>query len=251
MALLALFSAGCVDRMIFPAPPAGYDDALPGLNRIADGDGRIAALWLPAPGATTAVLYFHGNGEDLGYSRDRIEDIRSETGCSVLAIDYPGYGLSTGEPSESGCYHAAECALIVLERDHGFTPDKVVLFGRSLGTGVAVDLAARRRVKGLVLVSPYTSTFRVVTRYGFLPFDRFDNLSKIGDVTCPLFIAHGDLDEVIPYAMGREIFESADHSRDKRFLTLAGMRHNDPLGRSAARPYWDGVRRVTGGAAGI
>ena len=250
---LALFGAGCTDALIFPAPRPSYDGYLPGLVKLSDGEGgEIAAIWLPSDGSDTAVLYFHGNGEDLGHIRPTLEELRRETGCSVFAVDYPGYGLSSGSPSEDGCYHAANMALAKLSSDYGYRADSVVVFGRSLGTGVAVDLAARKRVKGLVLVAPYTSTFRVVTKVKVLPMDRFDNLAKIERITCPLFVAHGDADEVIPWSQGRQLFESAENSKDKKFLTLQGLHHNDDIPMTQTAAYWDGVRHVTGSApAGI
>ena len=173
--------------------------------------------------------------------------LRDFTGCEVLAVDYPGYGLSSGQPSEGGCYQAADAAFAKLYSNYGYKQESVVVFGRSLGTGVAVDLVARHKVKGLVLVSPFTSTFRVITKVKLVPFDRFDSLAKIGRVTCPLLVVHGDRDAVVPFAMAEEIFASATGASRKEYLRLPGARHNEDLPGAYAEVYCAAVRRITGG----
>jgi fermentation-respiration switch protein FrsA (DUF1100 family) len=242
------FGCACADSMIFPAPRPSYDNALTGLVKIPGGDGAgVAGLWIPRVGAKTAILYFHGNGEDLGYDAAMLREIGEFTGCSVLGIDYPGYGLTPGKPSEDGCYAAADAAFVELQKTYGYTPDNIVVFGRSLGTGVAVDLAARHNVKGLILVSPFTSTFRVITKVKLLPIDRFDSLAKIDRVRCPLLIVHGERDEVIPFTQGNQLFEAAENAVSKKFLPIPDGRHNDGIPGAYAEQYGNEILRIVNG----
>ncbi|HET8759511.1 MAG TPA: alpha/beta hydrolase, partial [Nitrospiria bacterium] len=151
-------------------------------------------------------------------------------GLAVFAIDYRGYGRSQGKPSEQGLYRDARAAWSDLTGDLAVPPDRIVVAGRSLGSGPAVQLATEVRPAGLVLESPMTNIpdmARVV--YPFLPVSllvrtRFDNAQKIGRVTCPVLVVHAGQDDIIPPAMGRRIFETA---RDPKHWALLPGRHND------------------------
>lgn len=224
------------NALIFPAPPSHYGDTLPDLIRIpVPGGGEAAALWLPSAGAKQAILYFHGNGEDLGSIRERLLRLRKETGCAILAVDYPGYGLTQGPPSESGTLRVADAAFRHLVGVRDFAPKDIVLRGYSLGSGPAVDLAARHAVRGVVLEAPFTSTFRVVTRAKLLPFDRFDNLAKIDRVQSPLLIIHGDRDPVIPFEHGQKLHAAAVNAPSRRFIRLPGAGHDMRADNETAR----------------
>lgn len=250
IAYAGLFTfCGCHSHsMIFPAPPASYDTTLPGLVKIPmPGGANAAGLWLPRAGAKTVILFLHGNGDDLGHQAPQLREIGGFTGCSVLGIDYPGYGLTPGQPSEEGCYAATDAAYAVLQKDYGYTPDNIVVFGHSLGTGPAVDLASRNRVKGLILLSPYTSTFRVLTKVKLLPFDCFDNLAKIDRVCSPLLIVHGDSDETIPFSQGKELFAAAGKTETKRFLTIPCGGHVEGIPGPYAEQYRHEIRRIAHG----
>lgn len=248
--LLCLFGCSVADSMIFPAPRPSYDASFPGLVRIpsASKDSPdVTGLWIPRAGAKTAILYLHGNGEDLGHVAGTLGRIGELTDCSVLGIDYPGYGLTGGEASEDGCYAATEGAFARLQTEFGYKPEAVVVLGRSLGTGPAVDLATKHTPKGLILIAPYTSTFRVVTKVRLLPVDRFNNIGKIDAVRCPLLIIHGDRDEVIPFSHGEALFEAAENASPKRFLRIPGGYHNrDMPGEAHAREFVDAIREITG-----
>ncbi len=236
VAYAGLFVFGWVwaDELVFPAPRSKYAVTLPDLVRLPmPGGGEAAALWLPSSGAKSAILYLHGNGEDLGGIRSHLESLRVLTGCSVLAVDYPGYGLSSGKPSETGTLRAADAAFDHLVSVRGYSQEDIVLWGASLGSGPAVDLAARRHVRGVILVAPFTSTFRTITRVKLLPFDRFDNLAKIDRVQSPLLVLHGERDEVVPFSHGRELADAAVNAPVRRFLPVPGAGHNDLLRRAA------------------
>ena len=227
-ASLAAFAWFGSDALIFPAPRPSYPSTFPDLLRIpVPGGGQIAALWLPKAGATRTILYFHGNAADLGLTRHRLELIREFTGCSLLAIDYPGYGVSTGTPTENSVLHAADAAYDHLRRIRAVPAENIVLWGRSLGSGPAVYLASRHHARALILDAPFTSTFRTVIPRKVLPFDKFDNLTLMPRVQTPVLIAHGNRDTVVPFSHGSELAKAAIHAPAVKFLPLPDVGHND------------------------
>jgi fermentation-respiration switch protein FrsA (DUF1100 family) len=198
----------------------------------ADGT-RLHAWWLPCPGADGAVLYCHGNAGNLSHRGGSIAKFRELLKMSVLIFDYPGYGKSEGRPSEEGCYKAADAAHGFLTGKQRINPERILIYGGSLGGGVAVDLAARQPHRGLVLVKTFTSAPDAgATMFPWLPVrwlmrNRFDNAAKIKNCTRPVFIAHGTADRLIPFAQGKALFDAANPP--KEFFALADADHNDPL----------------------
>ena len=177
-----------------------------------DGE-TLQAWWRPPPlPGQGAVLYFHGNSGSLPQRRDRFEDM-AEAGLGVLAVSYRGYGGSTGRPSEAALIADARTALDWLARRA--PPGRTALFGESLGSGVAIALAAEREVAGLVLDSPYSSIERVAARlYPWLPVsllasERFDSEARIGRVREPILISHCTTDRLIPIAEARRLMARA------------------------------------------
>jgi fermentation-respiration switch protein FrsA (DUF1100 family) len=162
----------------------------------------------------------------------------------VLLADYRGYGRSEGRPSERGVYADARAALAHLTDERGVPEDRVVVFGRSLGGGVAVELARGRDLAGLILESTFTS-ITDVARAAFGPLAgvlgrRFDSASKVAELRCPLLFFHGDRDTIVPYALGQRLFEQAPEP--KAFETLRGAGHNDTV-EVGGRPYFERIRR--------
>lgn len=222
---LALLGCTMADKMIFQPQRSSYDTRLPNLEQVAMPDGTsLAVLFLPNPGVRHTILYFHGNAEDLGNTLPILRQFQAD-GFSVLSFDYRGYGRSEGKPSEEKIYADTDAVLAFAQRKFGVAIGSCIAVGRSVGSGPAVDLAKRASVSGLVLISPFTSTFRVMTKVKLLPFDRFDNLAKISQVQCPVLIFHGTADEVIPFAQGEKLFASANEP--KRPVWITGARHND------------------------
>jgi len=210
--------------MIFLPPPATYRSG-PEIVELRTADGiRIAALHLPNPSGDYTLLYSHGNAEDLGAVRPLLVRLRA-IGFSVFAYDYRGYGASEGRPSERGAYADIDAAYAYLTTALGIPPARIIAYGRSVGSGPAVDLAARRPIGGLVVESAFTTAFRVLTRVPLLPFDRFRNIDKIGRVRCPVLVMHGRADEVVPLAHGEALWRAAP--QPKRFLWADGAGHND------------------------
>lgn len=249
---LGLFAlAGCADTLInHPPRPATYGESMPGFFRIPlPGGGDVAALWIPHPGATTAILCFHGNGVDLGQMRPHLAAMAQRTGCAVLMVDYPGYGLSAGSPTETGTLRSAEVAYENLTRVRGFAPESVVVRGLSLGSGPAVWIAAHRRVKALILDAPFTSTFRVVTHVKLLPVDQFDNLAIADRVQCPVLVVHGDRDTVVPFSHGKELAAAMTNAESVRFLKLPGAGHEITIGDDRDPEERAEVAKIVAGAS--
>jgi fermentation-respiration switch protein FrsA (DUF1100 family) len=151
----------------------------------------------------------------------------------VLIFDYPGYGKSEGRPTEQGCYQAADAAYAFLTVTQKVAPEKILLYGGSLGGGVAVDLATRKSHRGLILVKTFTSAPDTgASMFPWLPVrwlmrNRFDNLAKIKSCHRPVFIAHGTMDNLVPFAHSQRLFEAAHEP--KSFFIMPGADHNAPL----------------------
>jgi fermentation-respiration switch protein FrsA (DUF1100 family) len=151
----------------------------------------------------------------------------------VLIFDYPGYGKSEGSPTEAGCYSAATAAFDWLTDTQHIPANRIILFGESLGGGVATEMAMRRQHRAMVLKSTFTSvpnmarTSWLTSSSAPLVRNQFDNLAKIGRCPSPVYIAHGDLDQMIPLSQGEQLYQAAPSP--KRFVLLKGLGHNDPL----------------------
>ncbi len=198
----------------------------------ADGT-RLHGWWLPQPNAKSALLYLHGNAGNLSWRGNSMVRMREALGVSVLIIDYPGYGKSEGRPSEAGCYQAADAAYAWLTDTQKIEPRNILIYGGSLGGGIAVDLASRHDHRALILVKTFTCMPDVASRHfpwipvRWLMRNRYQSCDKIRACRRPVFIAHGDADEVIPCALGQQLFEAAGDP--KVFHLQPGAGHNDPL----------------------
>jgi fermentation-respiration switch protein FrsA (DUF1100 family) len=220
-AAMAFFAS---EGLIFLPHPPAYRDT-PEIIKIASTNGqRISAIYLTNPAARFTLLVSHGNAEDLGDDRDWLEDLH-KSGFSVFAYDYQGYGTSEGRPTEQGAYDDEEAAYNYLVTRLNVPADHIVIFGRSVGTGPAVHLAARKPVAGVILQSPFLTAFRVLTRVPLLPFDRFPNVRDIHKVRCPMLVIHGTADSVIPFWHGQKLFAAAHEP--KTFFAITGADHND------------------------
>ena len=199
---------------------------------------QISALYLPNPKAMLTVLYIHGNAEDMGDIRPRLEQLQ-QSGLSVFAYDYRGYGTSDGQPSEQNAYQDAKQAYDYLTQELGVTPQRLLVQGRSLGGGSAVYLASHYPVAGVILESTFTSAFRVVVPIPILPFDKFTSLNRLKRVKAPVLVMHGDQDQVIPFDHGRRLYAAA--SGPKQSLWVAGANHNNFL-QIAGEQYFQALQ---------
>jgi hypothetical protein len=195
----------------------------PATLRTPDGMRLQAVTLAPPAGRTdpTWVLFCHGNGSSLQTPdvQDKLIALRN-LGYGVYAFDYRGFGASQGTPSEAGLYEDAMAAYRHLTDEHGIPPEKVVIFGLSLGTGVAVELATRVRAAGLVLNGAFTSIPDAGQRhYPLMPVrliarNQFRSIDKIDRVNMPVLFIHSAGDTFVPYEQGRALFEKA---RDPKF----------------------------------
>lgn len=228
-----------VRSMIFPAAQAPFPEPREGegwsVARYETADGvRLAGAFFPAPAPDAPVLlYFHGNAEAAAHNLPLADELRAR-GFGVFLAEYRGYGGLGGSPSEEGLYADGEAALAALG-PLGVPPSRVVLVGRSLGSGVAVELATRHRVASVVLVSAYTSIVDMgrIVAGPLAPLvvrDRFDSLGKIASVSSPLVLLHGSRDDVVPVAMGRRL---AAARPDARYVEVPEASHNDFPGLAA------------------
>ncbi len=239
LALPIVMLTSLVRSMIFPASQAPFPEPRPGegwsVARYGTADGvRLAGASFPPPSDDAPVLlYFHGNAEAATHNLPLADALRSR-GLGVFLAEYRGYGGLPGSPSEEGLYADGEAALAELGR-LGVPSARVVLVGRSLGSGVAVELATRHRVAAVVLVSAYTSIVDMgrTVAGALAPMfvrDRFDSLGKVGRVAAPLVLVHGTRDDVVPVAMGRRL---AAARPDARWVEVPEATHNDFPGLAA------------------
>lgn len=212
------------DGMMFPYNQTSYDQRLENLKFIKTNDGlQIATKFWKANNEISLILYFHGNYLDLGHLNETAKNFNGY-GYSVLAMDYRGYGLSQGTVTENNAYQDSQL-LYDLALSMGYKDDQLLILGRSIGTGVATELALNNNSKALILVSPFVSAYRVLTNISLTPFDKFNNLAKISQITKPLFIIHGNQDTIIQPWHSEMIFE--EHKGQKQRFLVEGAGHND------------------------
>ncbi len=229
---LILAARAYYPRLLYPAPRG--DPHAPAEGRLLTTRARdgaaVHAAEFSGPMGAPVIVYFHGNGVVMG---DVLWMARAflRRGVGAVLSEYRGYGLSAASaaPSEGGLYEDAEAVLAVLA-GQGIGSERIALFGESLGTGVAVEMAARGHGSAVVLVTPYTSIPEVASRFVFgLPVrllirERFDTLAKAARVDVPVLLLHGTDDEVAPYAMGVKLSTALPHAR---LITVPGGHHND------------------------
>jgi len=222
--IIGLFFA---DLLIHHPPPSGdsYSEYDPNVSLVENSAGnRIATFYLPANSGMPTLLWSHGNAEDIGYLQEVFFSFH-QRGYGILAYDYPGYGISEGKPNEKNCYDAAQTVWNHLTQKLKISPDQIIIFGQSVGSGPAVWLASHQKCAGLVMISPFTSAFRTATRFPLFPGDKFKNIDRIESINMPLLIIHGKKDEVIAQWHGRKLHEL--HPGPKTFIDVPESGHND------------------------
>jgi uncharacterized protein len=223
-------------RLVFVPPPqaihptpcaAGWPEAQEAILDTEDGE-RVRVWEVPPRGDKPVVIYFHGNGEIVAWRATRHHRIAAD-GTGVVALSYRGYMGSSGTPTEDGLLRDGEAALRFVTSRWPSNP--VVLWGHSLGSGVAVALAARHPVAKVILEAPFSSTVDLAAlRFPIVPvrwlmLDQFRSDQRIAAVTAPLLIMHGDQDGVIPIGQGERLFGLA--REPKRFVRFPGGNHID------------------------
>jgi uncharacterized protein len=176
------------------------------------------------------IIFFYGNGACMAYCTDIFDHLR-RLGVNVIMPDFEGYGMSGGKPSEKGCYAAADAAYDYLKGSGTVDMKKIVLVGWSLGGAVAIDLASRRPVHGLVTVSAFTSLADMAHQLvrwipiSFVLKYRFDNIDKLDHISCPILIVHGTNDELVPFWMAAKLAAAAKGNVQR--YNVQGAGHND------------------------
>lgn len=226
-----------VDKFAFPVPPKEWAAeallARPDLIYLTTAnEDKIAAVHIRRSkrGTDRVILYSHGNAEDLGQRLAYLDLMAKVCGTDVLAYEYCGYGFSEGTPSEENCLLAIDAAYQYL-LGH-FPPNRIVAFGRSIGSGPTVDLAMRHPdLRGMVLQSPLESCGRAVfgnnaiTSWIGYRMDLFRNYEKIDKVGCPVLVMHGTADEIVPWESGLAIHEACKNAVEPLWLEDFG--HNN------------------------
>lgn len=219
-----------------------------GTDIVAEFGGALDRSGKPARdgGRAPTVIFFYGNGSCASFMAEEFWQIR-RMGANVIMPDFPGYGMSGGRPSEKGFYATADAVYDCLQRREGINRDRIVAVGWSMGGAVAIDLASRRKVAALETISAFTSLAAVAqTMTPWLPVrwvlrSRFDNLSKIPLVVCPVFIAHGSEDRIVPPSMAGQL-AAATRGKVMPFV-VEGAGHNDvfDIGGDA---LWSAMRKL-------
>jgi pimeloyl-ACP methyl ester carboxylesterase len=273
------------DRLAFPAPRAKLPDPkrlgvengervelvsadgtklvgwylAPQVEEVGGGWGRLgkvdaAQSNLPKPSPTSrtspGLLWFYGNGENIATIWPIVREFQPP-GTAVLVLDYPGYGGSGGRATENSLYAAADAAYAALTARPDVDPQRIYVYGRSLGSAVATYTAAHHPVAGLILESPFTNAAAMAKyHYGLLP--RFllrlslDNVANVRRVTCPILLFHGDADRLVPTAMGMAVAAAA--AGPVEVVLIHGSGHNDTYdigGRSYRDKMWQFIGRTS------
>lgn len=231
--LLLLVYLGQRALQYFPerarTPPAAA--GLPEAEEVvldSSGGARVIVWHIPPRGEKPVVLYFHGNGGSLRGRVDRFRALAAD-GTGLIALSYRGYGGSSGRPTEKGLIDDALAAYAFAAAR--YPASRLALWGESLGTGVAVALAAQKPVGRIVLESPFTSIADIAAQiYWFFPVrllikDSFRSDLLIGTVTAPFLILHGDKDSIVPIALGDQLYKLI--TAPKRFVRFPGAGHNE------------------------
>jgi uncharacterized protein len=233
VAMVALASL-VQDRLLyFPVRPLEASPASRGLKsdelRLTASDGVPLHGWWIHGGGDTAVLLFHGNAGNVSHRLDRAKLFTERLGVDLVLVDYRGYGQSGGKPSEAGLYRDG-LAIYDAARQRGFSPERIVLLGESLGCAVALEVGLARPCAGIVLETPFLSVPLLARRHypfvpGFLVRARYDSESRIGQVTRPKLLVAAERDEIAPVAHARRLYELAKPPRE--LFVVPGAGHND------------------------
>jgi len=227
------------ERMIFPVPKSSYS-----ITPTSDikqmtlkSGGKINYYTINVPNSEFHIIYNHGNAVDLGEIQSFLRRISKNLHCSVTGYDYPGYGNTAGIPSEK---NVSERIMRIYKqlKNKGVSDNQIIIWGRSIGSGPATFIAYKKPVAGLILISPFTSAFRVVTRIKLLPFDVFSNLDIISKINCPLLVIHGQIDKVIPVHHGKAIYAKAKNPKSILYVDKAGHNNVEDIGGQA---YWTAI----------
>jgi pimeloyl-ACP methyl ester carboxylesterase len=218
--------------------------------RVTARNERIGLIIRPPSIGQSWIIFFYGNGMTVGGTAPTRQRL-ANADYGVVCVEYAGYGVSSGSPSEHGCYRSADVAIAYLEQETSATLDRITLMGWSLGSAVAMDLASRRAVRAQILLSPLTSLFAAALDLAYLgqtafPAGPFNALSRAKSVDCPTLIVSGSNDRLTRPWMADELTKAM--AGRARQVNLSGVGHNDMLGTGAR--LWDAVTDFLKSTAG-
>ena len=227
---------GVITKILFQPPrPASYTTTPHFFWLYTKLQFKIPGFYIahnPSPDAIT-ILFSHGNAEDLGMIYDWFREVARVLNVNVMSYDYTGYGLSDGEPAEERVYADVEAAFDYLTEVVNLRPNQIVLYGRSLGGGPSTYMAQKMSkagtpVRGIVLQSPFLSVLRVAFHFRFSMIgDKFCNIDRMADITCPVFLIHGTNDEVVPFWNGQELYLGVQEEFRYRPFWVQDAGHNN------------------------
>jgi fermentation-respiration switch protein FrsA (DUF1100 family) len=227
--------------MIFPRPPVKYE-LTPDYVQLTTPDGvKLAARHWPNPAAKYTVLYLHGNYEDLGSIGEYLPQFIA-AGYAAFALDYRHYGHSGGTPTEANTNADAQLAYDYLRNTLQVPAERIIIFGYSLGSGPAVELALHQPAAGLVLQGAFVSTYRVMTRFPLFPGDKFVNIAKVPRLNLPVLVIHGTTDSTVPFWHGQALYEAITARKMKLFVE--GGPHTGLSDYTGSR-YWAELRKFS------
>ena len=232
--------------------PVPADWGVPEMSEVtltaADGQTLVAWWKPPKPPDGRVMVFFHGNAGHIGFRGGKIRPYLDD-GIGVLLVAWRGYSGNDGKPTEAGLYADGAAALAFLDQKE-IAPKYRIIYGESLGSGVAVEMASRGHGGALVLEAPFTSLPGVgASHYPIFPvrwlmWDKFDSLRKMENIRIPLFLIHGELDRVVPVRFGRALLAAANEPKQGVFIPRAA--HNNLFEFGAARSVLDFIRQVYG-----
>ena len=195
---------------------------------------------------TYTLLWFHGNAGNIGHRLENISMLYDRIPVNIFIFDYRQFGKSEGKISEKGTYLDAKAALAYLHSRKDIDIDKIIFYGRSLGSAVAIDLALKEECRSLILETPFTSIKEMAKLlHPILPLHyvirtKYDSITKIKDVKVPVLIIHGDKDDYVPIEQGRKLYEAVNGP--KEFYTVPGGNHND-IYMAGGEEYFNVIKR--------
>ena len=206
---------------------------------------RLNGWFIPHPQASVTMIWFHGNAGNIADRVDNIKLLHDKTRIGIFIFDYRGYGRSPGSSSETTTYLDGEAAMNFVRSQLRVESKNLVIFGRSLGAAVAAEMASRHDSRAVVLESPFVSIREMAkvilpaVPIGPLLSAKFDVIDKVGKITVPLLVLHGDQDEIIPFEHGKKVFAAA--REPKQFYPITGAGHNNTF-IAGGNPYYERLR---------
>lgn len=235
-----VFGRQAAERMLFQPPVTSYELDESFLTvEVPDGIS-VNVFWAEGSGDGWTIFYFYGSDEDIGLAMPRLRSYQLR-GFNVVCFDYRGYGHTVGKPSERVLYEDVEAVYAYIIEEKGIPESKIVLHGRSLGAGVAIELATRHSPARLIVESTFRSAYKSVLPLNWVPGDSFENEKKAEMTTCPVLLIHGDEDEL--FDVGNSLVLREAFGADRTLLyRVAGAGHRN-VAELGGVAYWRTVER--------